>query len=109
MFLQVINNLIANAIKFTPENSSIAINVFEDTELHIAVIDSGVGMPKKVCESILSGFTRDSSLGTDGEKGTGLGLGIVKKIIDAHNFSINVISQEDEGSEFIINIPAQQN
>lgn len=105
LFLQVINNLIANAIKFTPENGSIAINVSEDEYLHIAVIDSGVGMPKNISEHILSGLTKASSMGTDGEKGTGLGLSIVRKIIDAHGFSISVVSDEGVGSEFIINIP----
>ena len=105
LFLQVINNLLANAIKFTPENGSISVNVTDGKNLQIAVIDSGVGMSKRVSESILSGFTRHSSMGTDGEKGTGLGLGIVKKILDAHGFTINVKSEEGMGSEFIINIP----
>jgi signal transduction histidine kinase len=105
LFLQVINNLLANAIKFTPENGSISVNVTVGDNLQIAIIDSGVGMSKRVSEGILSGFTRHSSLGTDGEKGTGLGLGIVKKILDAHGFTINVKSEEGMGSEFIINIP----
>lgn len=104
LFLQVLNNLLANAIKFTPENGSISINVTEGTDLQIAIVDSGVGMPKKVSENIFSGFARNSSLGTDGEKGTGLGLGIVKKIIDAHGFTIKVKSEEGMGSEFIISI-----
>lgn len=104
LFLQVINNLLANAIKFTPENGSISINVTEGTGLQIAVVDSGVGMTKQVSENILSGFVRNSSLGTDGEKGTGLGLGIVKKIIDAHGFTINIKSEQGKGSEFIIGI-----
>ncbi len=104
LFLQVLNNLLANAIKFTPENGNISINITEGKKLQIAVIDSGVGIPEKVRKNIFSGFSRNSSIGTDGEKGTGLGLGIVKKIIDAHGFTIDVKSQEGKGSEFIISI-----
>jgi len=104
LFLQVLNNLLSNAIKFTPENGSIAIDIENNNSLQIAIIDSGVGMPKKICDSIFSGFARNSSMGTHGEKGTGLGLGIVKKIIDAHGFTISVESELGKGSKFIIGI-----
>jgi len=104
LFLQVLNNLLANAIKFTPENGSVAIVVTDSPSLQITVVDSGVGMPKKLSENIFSGFARNSSMGTDGEKGTGLGLGIVKKIIDGHGFTITVESETGKGSQFIIGI-----
>jgi len=104
LFLQVLNNLMANAIKFTPENGNISINVSHDPKLQIAVIDSGVGMPENISKNIFSGFARSSTMGTEGEKGTGLGLGIVKKIIDAHEFTIHVESEEGKGSKFIISL-----
>lgn len=102
LFLQVLNNLIANAIKFTPENGKISIDITEGEKLQLAVVDSGVGMSGKTIENIFSGFARNSTTGTGGEKGTGLGLGIVKKIIDAHEFSIHVESELGKGSKFII-------
>lgn len=106
LFLQVLNNLVSNSVKFTPENGTISINVSENNDkLEISVVDSGVGMPKEISENIFSGFTRKSTIGTSGEKGTGLGLGIVKKIIDSHDFSIRVESEVGEGSKFIITIP----
>lgn len=104
LFLQVLNNLMANAIKFTPENGEISINIKSDDGLKISVVDSGVGMSKEVSENIFSGFSRNSTTGTGGEKGTGLGLGIVKKIIDAHGFTIHVESEPGNGSEFIIDL-----
>ena len=61
-------------------------------------------MPKEVCENIFTGFARNSTIGTGGEKGTGLGLGIVKKIVDAHGFNIHVESEEGKGSHFIISM-----
>ncbi len=106
LFMQVLNNLVSNAVKFTPEKGEIAIIFYEKNEnLEIVVSDSGVGMTKSVSENIFSGFTRNSTMGTSGEKGTGLGLGIVKKIIDAHGFTIRVESIVGKGSQFIITIP----
>ncbi len=106
LFLQVLNNLVSNSVKFTPENGSISINVSEGKDkIEIAVVDSGVGMTEEIYGNIFSGFTRKSTIGTSGEKGTGLGLGIVKKIIDSHEFSIRVESEIGKGSEFIISIP----
>ncbi len=104
LFLQVLNNLVSNAIKFTPENGNISIDVDTRKVVIISVIDSGVGMPKKILSNIFSGFARNSSIGTDGEKGTGLGLGIVKKIIDAHGFNVTVESELGKGSKFIIDM-----
>lgn len=102
LFLQLINNLISNAIKFTPENGKISIDIKKLKPLQIVVVDNGVGMPKEVSDNIFDGFARNSTIGTDGEKGTGLGLGIVEKIISAHGFSIYVESEVGKGSEFII-------
>lgn len=105
LFLQVLNNLLANAIKFTPENGNISIDVKQvKDKLEIAVVDSGVGMSVDISKNIFKGFARNSTIGTGGEKGTGLGLGIVKKIIDAHGFKIKVESKINEGSQFIISI-----
>ena len=106
LFLQVLNNLVSNAVKFTPEAGEIAINVFNNIDsIQIIISDSGVGMPKNISDNIFSGFARNSTMGTSGEKGTGLGLGIVKKIIDAHGFNISVESEVGSGSQFIISIP----
>ncbi len=105
LFLQLVNNLMANAIKFTPVNGNISIDVkHTKNNIEFAVIDSGVGMPQEICKNIFKGFARNSTVGTGGEKGTGLGLGIVKKIIDAHGFQIKVESKINEGSQFIISI-----
>ena len=104
LFLQVLNNLMANAIKFTPERGNISIDIVKNENLTLSVIDSGVGMPKEIAENIFDGFARNSTIGTGGEKGTGLGLGIVKKVIDSHGFDIHVESEIGKGSKFIITI-----
>ena len=103
---QALNNLVGNAVKFTPENGQITIGLrVENDCLEIYVKDTGVGMSAAVRENLFEGFARKSTMGTFGEKGTGLGLGIVKKIIEAHDFTIHAESEPGKGSSFIIRVP----
>lgn len=103
---QVINNLIGNAIKYSPENKSIWIRIKKtDNQLVTSVIDKGQGIPESELDSIFNSFQTTSVKSTAGEKSTGLGLAIVKKIIAAHNGKIEVKSEFGVGSEFIFSIP----
>lgn len=102
---QAINNLVGNAVKFTPEGGTITIgSQINGSDYEIYVSDTGIGMPAEVSNKLFEGFNRRSTLGTYGEKGTGLGLGIVKKILEAHRFNIRVESEIGQGSNFIISI-----
>jgi len=106
---QALNNLVGNAVKFTPEGGVITLGSYLNKDSYdIFVSDTGVGMPESVSRKLFEGFTRKSTMGTYGEKGTGLGLGIVKKILEAHNFSIRVESEEGKGTKFIISVPLKQ-
>jgi len=110
LFLQALNNLIGNAIKFTPENGHIKITVKrENGKVQFLISDSGIGMSDKTQKSVFSGVPIDSTLGTSGEKGSGLGLDIVKKIVDAHGFNIDVHSEEKKGTTFNISLIKQTN
>ncbi len=103
-FQQVIGNLINNAIKFTSENGEINISCDQKEKLEIVVSDSGVGIPEEITPELLFGQTfRSSTRGTKGEKGTGIGLGICKKIIDAHGFEIT-FRRKEQGTDFVIMI-----
>ncbi len=107
LFSQALNNLLSNAVKFTPPGEKIIVKgVEQDNEVFVSVIDSGVGMPEKVKNNLFKNTSIESTLGTSGEKGTGLGLDIVKKIITAHQFDISVESEENKGTTFTIHIPA---
>ncbi len=105
LFMQALNNLLGNAIKFTPENGQIKMIVKQKNDsIQFIVSDSGVGMSEKTKNSVFSGVPNDSTIGTAGEKGSGLGLDIVKKIIEAHGFNIEVQSEEGKGTSIIITI-----
>ena len=104
--LQVLYNLLDNAIKFSPENGKIRIETTEKrSKIFVSVKDSGIGIPKEDQKLIFERFYKsDHSRGKD-KKGTGLGLAIVKEIIKAHGENINVISTVGVGTEFIFSLP----
>lgn len=103
---QVLYNLLDNAIKFSPNDSTITIETTDQGgKVLTAVKDHGIGIPKKSLGKIWERFYKsDLSRGKD-KKGTGLGLAIVKEIIQAHNENINVVSTEGVGTEFSFTLP----
>lgn len=104
---QVLHNLIDNALKFSNPDSEIVITTSsKGGKVYTSVKDSGVGIPRESINKIWERFYKtDPSRGRD-KKGTGLGLPIVKEIIQAHKENINVISTEGVGTEFIFTLPA---
>lgn len=103
---QIIYNLTDNAIKFSHNDSSISIEThIKNEKVFVSVRDSGIGIPKESLGKIWERFYKtDLSRGKD-KKGTGIGLAIVKEIIQAHGENINVISTEGVGTEFIFTLP----
>jgi signal transduction histidine kinase len=106
LFSQVLNNLIGNAVKFTPDGGKITISAVDQGALiRLTIKDSGVGMSQEVASKLFEGFVHNSTQGTHGEKGTGLGMGIIKKIVDAHQIPIVVKSVMGKGSSFVMDLP----
>ena len=99
---RVFNNLLSNAIKFTPENGQISVDIESAPDEHVVVkmTDTGIGIPKEKIPCLFDQFTRASQTGTSGEKGTGLGMSIVKEILERHSADIEVISREGKGTCF---------
>lgn len=104
---QVMNNLISNAVKFSMGNTKVSVNVgiSEEKEVQISVTDQGQGIPEKEIEKLFKPFQKTSVRATAGESSTGLGLCIVKKIVEAHNGNIWVESKVGQGSTFHVNLP----
>jgi PAS domain S-box-containing protein len=106
MILTIIRNLLNNAIKFTSKGGHINLEMNKsDNQLNINVKDTGLGMSQKVLEKLFRIDEKHSTLGTDNEVGTGLGLILCKEFIDKHSGDITVYSQEGVGSEFSVIIP----
>ena len=106
---QVIDNLLGNAIKFSPQNSNIYVSLDLDSDMaKVSVRDEGPGIPAEEQSKLFGEFQRLSVQPTDGEKSTGLGLAIVKKIVEAHKGVLEVQSQTGKGSTFSFSIPLSQ-
>ncbi len=103
---QVLNNLIGNAIKFSPPNRTIEVTLsVEDNFVKIAVRDEGTGIAPEELDKLFKPFSPTRKKGTAGEKTTGLGLAIAKKIVETHHGKIWVKSKLGSGSIFYFTIP----
>lgn len=105
-FERIILNLLSNAVKFTPEDGEILVNIEElKDSICIRVKDNGRGIPESKLNSIFERFVQvDKSLARDHE-GSGIGLSLVRCLVELHGGTIAVKSKEGNGAEFIIYIP----
>jgi PAS domain S-box-containing protein len=103
---QVLQNLIQNAIKYSPNGEDIHIQIEQqDTWACIKVIDQGIGIPAASIPQMFQPFYRAPNTETQQVSGMGIGLYVVREIVTLHSGEVDVISQEDEGSTFIIRLP----
>ena len=106
MLNTIFRNLISNAIKFTNPNGIITITTqTSDTGLIFVVKDSGIGIPPQILKTIFQIDNKHSTIGTQNEKGTGLGLILCKEFIEKHQGTIWAESVEGKGSTFYFLIP----
>ncbi|WP_125153214.1 PAS domain-containing sensor histidine kinase [Clostridium rectalis] len=104
---RIMLNLLSNAIKFTPRNGKICVALFDSgDEIKISIKDNGIGIPKNKQKFIFERFRQINSQSVRGCEGSGIGLSIVKALVDLHHGDISVDSEEGNGSEFIIKFPS---
>lgn len=104
----VIRNLISNAIKFTPTNGKIDVSSIQKNGMvQITVSDTGVGLSEEQIEKIFALDQKTSTVGTAGERGTGLGLPLCKEMIEKCGGEIRVESVPGEGSKFHFTLPIE--
>ena len=110
LLMQVITNLVSNAIKFSPPNKQINISAkhFNIDLAEFVVKDEGVGISDINKEKLFKIDKMFTTEGTKGEKGTGLGLSLVKEIIEKHGGNLWFYSEQDKGSEFHFTIPSSR-
>jgi two-component system sensor histidine kinase VicK len=104
-FLQIVNNLVSNAIKFTEENGQIKIHVekLEDAFL-LTVQDNGIGIPKTLQPVLFKKYTEARRDGLNGEESVGLGMWIIKSLVEEHRGTIWFETQERLGTTFYVKI-----
>ena len=103
---QILYNLVSNAIKYSPDNDEVEISVNSDDEnFRILVHDNGIGIDKKYHGKIFAKFVQLDSAYTKKESSTGLGLTITKELVELHGGKISLISEVNNGSTFIVEIP----
>ena len=107
---QLIDNLIDNAIKYTPEKGEISVNLStDDTEMLLEVRDTGIGISPQYQQRIFERFYRVDKARSRSLGGTGLGLSIVKNIAEKHSGNIKLKSQQGRGSTFSYRMPLARN
>jgi histidine kinase len=103
---QVLNNLVGNAIKFTPDGGEVVVRAsVEDGMLRCEVSDTGIGIAKEDTPKLFQRFTQLDMSNTRSASGAGLGLSIVKAIVDAHGGQVGVASEPGCGATFWFTLP----
>jgi signal transduction histidine kinase len=107
---QALNNLINNAIKYTPDGGEITVRLYLDqNHLQFEVEDNGYGIPLDRQKQLFQRFYRALAPGTEGIQGTGLGLSLVKTVIERHGGKVWFESEENQGSKFGFRLPPIDN
>ena len=107
--LQLLSNLMDNAVKFTPENQSITLSLIQHShEAELKVTDSGMGIPENDLENIFKRFYQVDPSRSGDERGAGLGLHICKRIAEIHGGSIAATRNKTKGITFTVRLPLDQ-
>jgi CheY-like chemotaxis protein len=107
---QVLINLLGNAVKFTPENGTVQVSLYQEAlpkepsyvRTHFLVKDTGIGMSEEYQKKIFDSFSREENARVQKTEGSGLGMAITQNIVDMMNGSISVKSEQGVGTEFIV-------
>ena len=108
----VIRNILSNAIKFTPESGTIIFDVLYDKNtMLLSIKDCGTGIEKSKIEVIRKGFDKTvpyTSVGTSGEKGTGLGIAFCVDLLEMNNAEMDIESEVDKGTKITLRLPVKK-
>jgi two-component system sensor histidine kinase/response regulator len=106
MLRSILQNLVTNAIKYTPPGGLITVTAERaDRMVEICITDSGIGMEEEIRENLFTSFNSASASGTNNEKGSGLGLILVRDFVTQHGGTLRVESEIREGTSIIFSVP----
>lgn len=106
--VQVLINILSNALKYTKEKDQITIQVKKIKDaIEFSIKDTGIGISKNILEHIFDEFVTDANISNDSQKGIGLGLAICKAIIQAHGGEIEA-KNDEQGACFVFTIPTEE-
>lgn len=104
--IQVLNNLISNSLKFTPSEGTVTVSLTDFGEkVGISVRDTGIGIPDVMKSQLFNKFNDQKRTGLNGERANGMGLWVVKTVVEWMGGSVNFESRENEGTEFSLEFP----
>jgi len=104
----VMRNLVSNAIKFTPDNGKVTVDAEQNGNMiAVRVTDTGIGMSKEQADQLFDGTPNESAQGTNGEKGTGIGLQLSYNFVRNNGGSLVVQSTKGKGTSFLLSLPAE--
>lgn len=107
--MQVLLNLLSNASKYSPENGTVTLGIEQNNDsVKLSVRDEGEGIPQAECDRLFDRFYRLDNEATRSQSGLGLGLSIVKAIVDAHHGQIQVSSTVGEGTTMTVTLPGSR-
>jgi two-component system sensor histidine kinase ChiS len=103
---RILLNLLSNAVKFTDINGSIFVNIYDKGDyIEVSVRDTGIGIPEDKLDFIFERFAQVDKSTTKKNEGSGIGLSLVKSLVEIHGGTINVKSELGKGSEFVMTLP----
>ncbi|WP_346889987.1 ATP-binding protein [Clostridium sp. UBA1056] len=103
---RIVLNLLSNAVKFSKDDGTIMVSIHDlGNKVQISVKDNGIGIPEELQEKIFDRFVQGEDLFTRSHEGSGIGLSLVKSIVENHSGKIYVKSIVNGGSEFIVELP----
>ncbi|QZY54842.1 sensor histidine kinase [Crassaminicella profunda] len=105
---RIVLNLLSNAIKFTDAGGKIQVTVYDgEKNIRISIKDTGIGIPKEACERVFDRFRQVDKTLRRNHEGSGIGLSLVKSLVELHKGKIYLESEYGVGSEFIIELPVR--
>ena len=102
---QILSHLVGNAVKYSPWGGVVRVRLWTDDQAHVAITDTGIGIPEEALPQLFQRFYRATNVDADRISGLGVGLYLVKELIESHGGQIGARSTPDEGTTFEITLP----